>query len=482
MSYQNCRISSPFLFLNTLDSHEEIKTPINLIGYFQNLLYFDRGNRRLGPPPGGFRHPPTLNLLSQILCNLEQVCQDQSVEQTLEIKSSSLETLVSLLANGYATNSQVETNPNQFLSDLRFIVYPNSFYTKSDCSLNLVLQRGAEKFYGIARAFHTVGRAFLQPLIGSRISFDASNWVKLGSFAQFKCVMENVKVNGDCIAITNNEQLSRVFNRASLADRIYRDRLILYQAFLNWCLQNTWHEELLSFTYSDYHSDSNRYGSAITLQVASERGESSSSGTALCFLHSDDLFTPPKPPECPPVSIQNIEGNRGLYNNLYNNLGCAKDYDLNSISLMVPIEYWRFIVQLQTDKFPGAASHHYPEPCYQSGPYPEPCYQSKGGYEQQSCDGNSTVSSYAPLVVNNRSNGNYFGAMANAALTTDTINLTNHSGPGQQMRKPNFLGSNSSRSNKFLQNTSVDDDVSSEISVSVQTTTNESSGFSTLNF
>ena len=337
---------SPTIGFQTYDSLEEIMMGSNLVGYFQNLLYYDRGNRCLGAPPGGFCDCPTDNLLLQILSSFLDMCVNNMYTETLDVRARSLRLLIETLLCQTPQDVDI-TVVNNFLENLSYLVYPSTFYTTDDCQLGVNLERGPERYYGIVRAYHTVGKQALSSLLGKMLSFSSGEWVKLGTRKQYIKTLECVKITGDVISITNTAGYKTVFKEYQ--DRIYRDRLLLYMAFLKWCVENIWCDNLLAFLYSGYKGCIPKQAFALTLEVAMDESCCpSSSGTVLRFLHSEDAYQETEPSQCPPVYLNMIEAGRGL--------GSSVDCELSDekLCLYVPRVYWNLITELQVQCYPGS--------------------------------------------------------------------------------------------------------------------------------
>lgn len=374
VNYELPPLVSPSTVFTCYDITEKVKIATNLIGYFQNVLYFDRGCRRLAEPPGGFCVCPTENLLTQIV-NALNTCQEARWPQTIDVKTRSLR-MVSETLYGLSDASITSDDNNNFLNNLAYLIYPNTFITSEDCQLEVKLSPGAEKYYGLVRGFHSLGRQSMTGFLGKTLSFDAGNWVRLGSKLQWIRTLQHVKIIAGCITITDANKYKKAFSTYN--DRIYRDRLLIYLAFVNWCVNNQWQDNLLAFIYSSYTTNGPRRGCALTLEVAPKScaGEPWSDffrGTVLRFLHAEDGYCDSNPSQCPPTSVSMIEGGLGLLNQELNSL-CANvpECQESETSLMVPLAYWNLITELQTHCFPGGIQN-----CY-TNCKPDYCYENNG--------------------------------------------------------------------------------------------------------
>jgi len=388
---------SPNLAFCCYDTCDKVNVAVNLIGYFQNLLYYDRGCRNLSAPPGGFCSCPTKNLLLQIVDSLCDPCHDTCFSQILDIKTRSLQLLLDgLYCSGSETSS---TELNNFLTNLAYLIYPSNFYTTDDCSLATKVSSGPEKYYGLARGFHIIGRQIMTGFLGKKLRFDCGNWVKLGSHAQWTTTLKCVKINGDCITVVNPNEYRKSFK--NYKDRIYRDRLLVYLAFVNWCINNQWHDNLLSFIYSGYNSETPKHANALTVEVLGDSPESAGfacEGTILRFLHSEDCYDDTNPPECPVNRLSMIEADRFL---TVSEVNCPNsDCNTDNYCLYVPKVYWDFIVELQVNCYPGRKNEYACEQSKRvfSGPGP---YKSAFGnnYSDTSTDTSSNMNN--PRNMNN---------------------------------------------------------------------------------
>ncbi len=416
---------SPTLSVTTIDSEcygnfrgdvysarqSMIKISVNLPRYLHNLLYYDRGCKILQDPPCEFTEAPTENLLLQIISQY-QSCLNEAEDIVIDVKRANLERIVNLLL-GYNVGVVTATEINNTLTDLVYLVFPDVFYTSLDCKLNVKLNCGPDRYYGITRAFHSLGSRMMETLVGKYLEFDCNNWIRLGSRAQYIATLECVKIQGDQIIVTDGPKYRQAFNSSASAsssnekhskssdnnqqnyvDKIYRDRLILYIAFINWCVNNKWGDNLLAFIYTGYRNSSILTGYAPTLEVVEKsrvagsagsgapcggtatnrcgnlstcrtsckcqganRGEqyetSQFCGYVLRMLHSEDCLREVTPSDCPPSYVSRVEGNRALTDNRSNS-GCD-DFTGGSnatIGLYVPLSYWNFIIDLQIKGFP----------------------------------------------------------------------------------------------------------------------------------
>jgi len=170
---------------------------------------------------------------------------------------------------------------------------------------------------------------------------------------------------------------------------------LLYLAFLKWCVENVWGDNLLAFLYSGYKGCAPKQAFALTVEVAMD--DDRISGTVLRFLHSEDAYHEVDPPQCPPVYLNMIEASRGL-------TSCVDCFDCDlvedNVCLYVPKVYWDLITELQVQCYPGAKKDS--ATCGETCSGPVPSYRGGFSVDVASMSNNGTTSgSTRQTIFNN---------------------------------------------------------------------------------